>query len=261
VGVMRLMHRLRWLPGEVRAARLSRRYEIGGRYRRVYHYHVPKTGGTSLNTMFLEFGPGDGGACYQRLVRAPNHRMFAGEYVFVAWNRALIEGGHYFYAFSHDPSHRLRLPPRTFTVTCLRDPLQRLISRYNELRDYRDRGIGHSVMAVEGPELGGSFSDYLAHGARERLMAQLFMFSPRFDVNEAFERVTACDHFMFTEDFAAGVAGLREKLGLELVPRHARKGGGALRLSDTDRARAMELLAPEYDLIERLRRYRAEAGT
>lgn len=260
MGLRRVLRAVRWLPGEVRAARLSRRYAIGGGYRRIYHYHVPKTGGTSLNTMFLEFGAGDGDACYQRLAREPSHRVFAGEYVFVGWNRELIERGHYFYAFSHMPSHRFRLPPGTFTVTCLRDPLRRVASRYNELCHYREHGIAHPVMAVEGPELGGSFSEYLSNVARERLLAQLYMFSPRFDPDEAFRRVLACDHFAFTEQFESGVAGLRNKLGLDLVARHTRKGKRKEPILDADRARALELLALEYELIDRLRRHLAEAG-
>jgi hypothetical protein len=251
---------LRWLRDDVRAARLSRHYAIGGRYRRVYHYHIPKTGGTSLNTMFLALGTGDGDACYQRLAGEPSHRLFAGVFVFVGWDPALIEGGRYFYGFSHIPSHRLRLPPGTFTVTCLRDPLKRVISRYTELCDYRDRGVDHPVMAVEGPDLGSSFADYLERVPRERLLAQLYMFSRGFDVGEGFDGVVGCGQFMFTEKFADGVDGLRKKLDLDLVPIHARKGPAKAPLADADRARALELLAPEYDLVERLRRYQAESG-
>jgi len=73
----------------------------------------------------------------------------------------LIEEGSYYYAFSHIPLHQLRLPKETFTITCFRDPIKRIISHYNMLVHYRDNNIYHSCMKIEGHWLGNSVLDFV----------------------------------------------------------------------------------------------------
>lgn len=41
------------LLDDYRARRLLETYDLSDNYKRIYHYHIRKTGGTSLNNMFL----------------------------------------------------------------------------------------------------------------------------------------------------------------------------------------------------------------
>ena len=73
--------------------------------KRVYHFHVRKTAGTSLNSAFWALGGFDLGAISDRQAVEGNGLRF------VRGNRRLIEEGDYFFANSHLPAHELRLPP------------------------------------------------------------------------------------------------------------------------------------------------------
>jgi hypothetical protein len=99
---------------------------------RIYHYHVRKTAGTSLDSSFWGLGGAVVEAASRREVTEaiePNepHRRF------VRHDPALIAQGDYFYASSHLPMHQVIVPPDTFTVTILRDPAARVISYYRYL--------------------------------------------------------------------------------------------------------------------------------
>lgn len=231
-------------------------YDLNG-YRRVYHIHVRKSGGTSLNHMFLAFGQetDQNITMYKELAETKDHRLVRNGKVYVAWNNGLINQGNYFYAFSHLPLHLLKLPPHTFTVTILRDPLKRIISLYKMLVEYRDNKIDHPTMKIQGPWLGESFDDFLGRIPPEHLLRQLYMFSPTFDVNESFERITNCSHFMFTEDFGTGIASLNSKLGIELQPIHIRQSQSAPSISEKQISRLRDMLAKEYELTTRLKEY------
>ena len=84
---------------------MARGYDIQG-YRRIYLVHVRKTGGTSLNYMFLSTGGQDGSAVYDDINRSRPHRVVRDGRIFVGWDIDLINRGDYFYAFSHTPLHQ-----------------------------------------------------------------------------------------------------------------------------------------------------------
>jgi len=239
---------------------LASRYHIGAEdYRRVYFYHVRKAAGTSLNHAMLSLGGEDGQDVYRRMHES--YRLISGDKIFVGWRQVSIEGGRYYYAFSHIPMHRLALPPRTYTFTCLRDPVERVVSHYKMLVNYRDNNVPHPCMVEEGPWLGGSFSDFLDNIPREHLQNQIYMFSASFDLNEAFDNILSCSRFLFVEDFERGVKQLAVDLGVELPVRHAKRADNQAPLRAEDRDRLREMLAPEYELIERVRReYAARLG-
>ena len=142
--------------GDYKSWRAARNYLIGDTHKRVYHYHIPKTGGTSLNYIFLALAGEQSSITYKRLLDSPSQRVIVDDKVYVGWNRWLIRRGNYFYAWSHRPKHKLTLPEHTFTVTCLRDPESRVLSHYSELLSYRQHNVHHPYMRQAGHWLGNS---------------------------------------------------------------------------------------------------------
>lgn len=241
------------LVESVRSTRYPRDYHIAGGFQRIYLYHIRKTGGTSLNQMFLALSGVDGEGAYDRLARARHLRLGVEAKVYVGWNKRLIERGRYFYAFSHLPAHKLTLPERTFTITCLRDPVARALSLYRMLVEYRDKDIPHPMMARQGQWLGNTLGDFMERVPRAHLQRQLFMFSETFSPTEAFDRIMACSHVFFVEDFAAGVESLSARLGLRLQPVHAKRSAQPVSVNPAELDQLRQRLEPEYALCALVR--------
>jgi len=222
-------------------------------YERIYHVHIRKTGGTSLNHMFLSLAGDEPHRLYKRLVAHPTHCINAGGLTYVGWNPDLINRGSYFYAFSHIPLHKLALPPRTFTITCFRDPVKRVLSHYQMLLAFKSAGVDHPCMKTEGDWLGGNFDDFLGRIPQEHLLNQLYMFSDALDVDEACRAVMSLSCWIFNDDFDAGVARINALTGLRLAPLHVRKQQAVREIPDDSIRYLREKLAPEYRLIEMLR--------
>lgn len=222
-------------------------------YDRVFHFHVRKTAGTSLNAAFWALGGLD-------LKQVADSREISGNgLTFVRFDRRLIAKGKYFFANSHQPAHRIRLPRRTFTVTILRDPAARVLSYYRYLRWARANPTARDLdPAVEslGPEtetLGSDFRDFLARIPQDRLLAQVSMFSKRMDPHEAADNALACNAVCFTETYAEDLAWLATELELELEQRRERSLGERVSITPEERDLLRERLAPEQTMIERVR--------
>ena len=244
--------RTKALPGSAAFRNACKASEFGP-YRRVYHYHIRKTAGTSINQSLLSIGGEPGKVVYDRLAKDPNHRTISGTYAFVGWSKPLIEQGLYHFAFSHAAAHELELSAGTFTITCLRDPIKRLISHYQMLREFIDTNTPHPCLKVEGPWVGRSFSDFLDAIPRDHCLRQLYMFSRAFNPQEAIERVRACGFYFFTEKFAEGMTALGAKLQIDLPLMHARPTRRQDEITEAERDKAREILADEYVMIDALR--------
>ncbi len=216
---------------------------------RVHHFHVRKTGGSSLNSAFR------GVAGLPPTTTPPRH-VAAGPYVFVSRHPSAIAGGRYFYSSSHRAAHEVLLPPNTYTVTVLRDPAARLGSHYRMLLGHRDRP--EEALRDERAEfawLGTAFADFVERIPREHRERQLAMFSETFDVDEAFERIGACDAVLQTENLDAGVDALGARLGLPLaLPRTRVRVSQAPDLEPADLELARAAVGDEIVLFERLAR-------
>ncbi|MBM9614406.1 sulfotransferase family 2 domain-containing protein [Desulfobulbus rhabdoformis] len=237
---------------ESKYRRLTQNYDIQG-YKRVYLVHIRKTGGTSLNKMFLSLSGEDPNHLYAKLAQSFDHRLLANGLIYVGWNVKYIDKGTYFYAFSHTPYHKLSLPDKTFTVSCFRDPVKRLISHYNMLMDFSVNKIAHPCMATEGKWLGSDFDAFLSKIPREQLLNQLYMFSSNFDINEAVSNVRKLSHFFFSDNFNKGVDELNNKTGLSLGAMHIRKARYQVQVSDDSLAALREMVHDEYRFLDKIR--------
>lgn len=227
-------------------------YKLEEGYKRIYHYHNRKTGGTSINQMFLNLPGGEGKEIYDQLSIEPDHRVIRGKYVFVGWNKLLINGGHYFYAFSHAPMHKLRLPKNTFTFTIIRNPVERVISYYKMLWYFEKNNIDHPARKKECKYLGDSFRDFINLLPDEHLMNQLYMFSENFNIDEAFKNIKKCSLYFLLKDFNKGIDKLNEKLCLGLEPKHIRKSKTKIKIDNKDKRLLEKKLYPEIKLYEKL---------
>lgn len=249
---MNIIHRLSVKLQESKYKKMAVSYNISG-YKRIYFIHIRKCGGTSLNKMFLSLGQTDPESLYEQLAQAPSHRLIENGKIFVGWNIQLINKGHYYYAFSHAPLYKLNLPPKTFTVTCFRDPIKRVVSHYNMLMHYASNNISHPCMTIEKDWLGKSFSDFIERIPSAHLLNQLYMFSKRLDVNEAIENIkNNVSYYFFTENFNRGIDGLSSATGISLKPFHVRKASFKAKISSFDISALKEKLNKEYIMLESL---------
>lgn len=241
----------------------------GTGYKRVYHFHVRKTAGTSLNSAFWALAGLDLRAMSDKQVAEGNGLKV------VRGNPRLVEEGDYFFANSHQPAYRLRLPPETYTITILRDPAARVISYYRyllwarseeadrEREPFLDEVLAESAFLGGGPRRllarlaprrrEASFRDFLDRVPPERLLTQLHMFSERLDPSEAAEAALACSATCFTETYPADLKRIAAELQLDLREKRERSFGERVSLTDEESELLRERLAPEYAMIERVR--------
>ncbi|MDP3970733.1 MAG: sulfotransferase family 2 domain-containing protein [bacterium] len=243
----------------IKSIKLSSQYSIKGDYKRIYLYHIRKTGGTSLNHMFLSLGGRDGRDVYREMMQKPNHRIISSNKVFAGFNHSIIKRGNYYYAFSHEPMHEVVIPDKTFTVTCVRDPLERVVSHYKMLIEMKQDNAKHPGMQKQSKWLGNSFEDFLKNIPKKFLLNQLYMFSKEYSIDEATTNIVSCSHFFFTENFSQGVAGLSDKLGIQLQALHTRKTPSSIMVTEKEQDQLREMLEPEYILYKKLSQIKESA--
>jgi hypothetical protein len=241
-----------------RYRRLARRLEFPDGSQRIYCHHIRKTGGTSLHSSFIALGGEDPVEVQRRMHDSLLLRTISGGYVFAAERLSVLSEGSYFYAWSHRPAHEVRLPPNTFTVTVLRDPVTRVLSLFNYLVAGDDPTMPFQAPASERELAAHGLSSFLDRLPKRFLLRQLFTFSPAFDVAEAADRILTCSFSFHTESFDAGLAQLGERLTLPLRPRRDRASPRVAPPPSADELERLgEMLEPEYSLLQRLERIRS----
>lgn len=226
-------------------------------YNRIYHYHIRKTGGTSLNKMFFSIGNTKEELfnIYSEVCNSINHVAVDREgKIYVGYNNYAIEKGDYFYGFSHIPMHLLKIPEKTFTFTIIRDPIDRILSHYKMLLSYKRGNDSHASFDIEKDWVMEGFSGFIERVPAKHLMRQLYMFSSNFNIEEALINISKCSHIIFMDDFENGVAGLFKKLGMD-VPGiyHEKKNDIILNIKDEELFRLKENISKELIFYEKLK--------
>lgn len=230
---------------------------------RIYLYHIRKTGGTSITNGILSLYTDDPSVIERRLGSRQPRVVRAGDLVVAAHDRLALQAGWYTYGWSHIPAWRLRLRPRTYTVTVLRDPIDRVVSLYRYLSDPgSDHGHIFGAPLAERAIAAEGFDRFLDLVPKSDLLNQLYMFSARFDPAEAAERIERCSLVFLVQDMSHGLAKLSALIGRRLPERAERRSSGRFAPSDEQLERLRRSLAPEYALMDRLRPrlQRAHAG-
>jgi hypothetical protein len=225
------------------------RYSLPGGYARVYHYHIRKTGGTSLNQIFLSLGGENFEELYNRLPKGP---VLANGKLFIGFDKKLLSYPNYFYGFSHAPADKLNLPPGCFTVVCFRDPVQRVFSAYNQFAYYKAENVDHPCRRFSDDWIRDGFEAFLEAGEDRFIFSQLRMFSPSLNVTEAAEKARRCSFRFRTEAFEEGVGELAAMLELPLRQMHVRKHPFRAPVTDAQLSVARDLLVDEYRLLSLL---------
>lgn len=109
-------------------------------------------------------------------------------------------------------------------------------------------------MHREGKWLGSNFADFLQRIPKSHLQKQLYMFSSRYNIEEAISNVQKLSHFFFIDDFNGGISKINKDIGVELKPIHIRKAKFKVEIPGMHMERLSELLRDEYDFLDRLRK-------
>ncbi|MGH9079616.1 MAG: hypothetical protein ACRDYE_05990 [Acidimicrobiales bacterium] len=232
--------------------RLAEAYELPDGNRRVYCYHVRKTAGTSLFLSFLALGGEDPMDVWRRLTASRLPRAISGDFSFAANHRLLLAEGAYFYGRAHRTAARQSRPPKTVTVTVLRDPIERVHSYFDYLVTGDEPSTPARATDRQRVVAAAGFDAFVERVPARLLLNQLALFSERFDVSEASDRIAACSSVFFTEQFADGLAVLGQRLQLPLEVQRARVTAHRTSLTAEQIERLRARLEPEYELLRRL---------
>lgn len=225
---------------------------------RVYHIHIRKSAGTSINSAFWGLEE------YNLNTIGREPIVLGKKHAFVRYSKDLIENGNYFYANSHFEFWSLQLKPNTFTFTMLREPYERLVSLYKYYKwvDQVDDIVGmkldpsYFVLKEQLHLLGNSFTDFINNLSDKYLYNQLYVFSENLEVQEAFTNLEKLDRVYFKDNFKASVEDLKITLKLEqLVFKTERQFKDvSYTITDDEKAYAIALLSKEIEFYNKARK-------
>jgi transcriptional regulator of met regulon len=221
----------------------------------IYHVHIRKTGGTTVNHCLLSALTGLASEdVYRDLANARHNRLTVDGVCFAGWNKNSIAAGGWDYAFSHRPLEMQPLPADAVLITCFRDPVARLASHYRMLREMIDERSHHPIMGREAPWASGSFRQFVDRVPDSHRLTQLHMFSTALNLAEAETRIARVRHVLWTESLQDGLTELADATGLPLAVDAHRRASRPMEIPASELEYAREALALEYEWLDRVRR-------
>lgn len=181
-------------------------YELSksNQFKRIYHYHIPKTSGTSINAAFYESENID----YALTIRNQFSNLLTRSIkidgkVFSDHNISLINKSAFYYSWSHYPMEDLDFKTDTYTFTSIREPGERIVSYYRFLDDINkfknDEDYKHMVHLLKNYR--DRFDEFIYYLPENIKFAQLNMFSKKLDIDEAIENIKRVNHIIVDNNF------------------------------------------------------------
>ncbi len=221
----------------------------------VYHIHIRKSAGTSVNSAFWNLG----NFTLKKIGREP--LVLSQKYSFVCFNKDLIEAGHYLYASAHFAQWELNLKPNTFTFTVLREPYSRLVSLYKyytwveQVDDQTGYNLDTSYYTLKAQKhlLGKSFKDFVDVLSDKYLTNQLYTFSQTLNVADALNNISKVNRVYFQDQFEHAILDLERSLGLQLHVKNERNFGDIpINISEEDKQYALSKLQDEIEFYNKV---------
>lgn len=227
---------------------LAYSYNINN-FKNIYHFHIRKTGGSSINYMFLTLSGLKGDVLIEKLSKKYNHSLIINNQLYTGWNLDLLNKGNFYYGFSHYPFSMVKLKDSTYSFTIFRDPAKRVLSHYNMLLGFIKNEINHPCMSSEKNWVGKNFLEFLDRIPKNHLLTQLNMFSSSFDINEAVNNVKKLNNYFQLEDFDNCIKSLNKDLNLNLKKMHIKKSKFEYKIKDHELEYLKDLLKEEYKFL------------
>jgi hypothetical protein len=187
-------------------------------YDKVYHFHIRKSGGTSVNSAFWNLSDLN----LKKISREPI--MNSKGRTFVRTSKELIESANYFYANSHFPYWQIQLQPNTYTFTILRDPFERLVSLYKyyqwvgqvDIETGKRLDPSYDYLKKQTFLHNKSFKEFIDNLSNKYLFGELYFFSEKMNIKEAMENLNKLNMVFFKENFSEIINNLNKDLFLKL---------------------------------------------
>jgi len=190
-------------------------------FKRVYHLHLRKCAGTSLNSAFWDLSG------FSLKSAGSKSLITNGGFVFVRNHKGLIEAGDYFFGNSHLPFWALNLPDKTFIFTMMRNPLSRLLSLHRYYRWIKttnpakasEKEPYYHLLVHNIGDIPESPLEFASRLKRNTLEPQLYAFSKSFDTDEALQNLSKINAVYFQDNFKGALhhLGLQTGYNLKLV--------------------------------------------
>ena len=222
---------------------------------RIYHIHIRKSAGTSVNSAFWNLG----NLTLRKIGKEP--MTLTKKYSYVSFSKELIEAGDYLYASAHFAQWELNLKPNTFTFTVLREPYSRLVSLYKYYTwvDQVDEKLGYNldtsyyVLKSQHYLLGKSFKDFVDVLSDKYLVNQLYTFSKSLSVDDAIENISKVDRIYFQDQFNYAIRDLECVFGFELNVKNERNFGDIqINISEEEKQYALSKLHNEIEFYNKV---------
>lgn len=227
---------------------------ITEQYDRIYHLHMRKCAGTSVNRSFLKLASNDP-EIYENLSKQKKISTPLGKVV--CWDRKLINAGDYFFAFSHLAYFNLALKPKTFLFTLFRDPVQRVVSQWRMLRAHLENPEFLPHLSTEAKKATNRFEDYVDSIPTKHLQTQLYTFSERLDIEQAINRTDNVTMVGFVDCYQDFIHTINTTLNLNLNVMHDTKGVSRnITVTQQSKDYVRKKLDKEYEFYNRVREKR-----